>query len=117
MNDNLIIKKRYTFLNKIYYYLVLNGKIIGKAWITKKYRFLFNGLYIKINEEYRRKGYGKEFYKLLTCELGKRGVEEVTIWVNNDSSAVHFFDKVVDRYADRLKFMNKIGFVETLIVE
>lgn len=117
MNDNLIIKKRYSFLNKIYYDLVLNGKIIGKAWITKRYRYLFNGLYIKINEEYRRKGYGKKFYKLLKCELEEHKVGEVTIWVKKDSPAVHFFDKVVDRYADRLKFMNKIGFVETLIVE
>lgn len=112
----LIENKRTT--NRIYYKLYKNNELVGNAWITKKYRYLFNGLYIYIKPTLRRKGYGREFYNLLLQKLSDNDVEMIAIWVNkNNTDGLKFLNKVVCKYADRLKFMNKIGFVETLIEE
>ena len=105
-------------INRIFYNLYKNNELIGNAWITKRYRYLFNGLYLYIKPAFRRKGYGKMFYELLLQKLSDSDVEMIAIWVNkNNTDGLNFLNKVVYKCSDRLKFMNKIGFVETLIEE
>lgn len=78
----LEIKKKYKFLNREYYYLLKDDKIVGKAWITTKTIFLRKGLYIEIIPQMRYKGYGTKFFDLLIGKLSENEVEVVFMWVN-----------------------------------
>lgn len=117
MENTIKIIKKKIVLNRIYYDLILNNEVVGMAWITKKYRYLFNGLYIKLTPRVRHKGYGIKYYELLLIELSNNNVESIIIWVKNNNKYISFFDKAVNRYSDRLKFFNYTGFVEDLIIE
>lgn len=117
MKATIKIIRYKTSFNKIYYNLILDNKIIGNAWITKRYRYLFNGLYIRLDSNVRHKGYGRKYYDLLLTELSKNDIESVVIWVNNSNSSIYFFNKVVDKYSSRLHFLNYTRFIENLIIE
>ncbi len=115
--EKIEIKKKYKFLNREYYYLLKDNKIMGKAWITTKTIFLRRGLYMKIIPQMRHKGYGTKFFDLLIGELSENEVEVVFMWVNkNNKVAINFINKNIGKYEDRFKFLNYEGFSYTIIV-
>jgi len=118
MKDKLMLRKKKSIFGRIYYYLLKNKQCIGHAYIIKKASWFRNGLYIKLIPEERNKGYGSKFYELLINKLAKLEVEFVLIKVNyKNKKAQNFFDKVTDKYTNKLKVFKTIIYQIDLIIE
>lgn len=116
--EKLELKKSCKRFNKQYYDLMLEDKIIGKAWTITKYRSYRDGLYLEIFENMRNKGYGTQFYELLLREVAGKCIEIVWMWIKRENKiAINFMNKNVDPYSDKLQWGNCIVFEENLIVE
>ena len=112
-----IIKKNSTII-RVYYDLSYNGNIIGKAWIRKKESYFRQGLYIYIEPDYRRKGYGTIFYNMLAIEMENKDISFIILKINkHEKIARKFIEKQIDKYDDRFYILNKIIYIHTLILK
>ena len=118
MEDKFLLRKKKSIFGRIYYDLLKNKQCIGNAYIIKKTSSFRNGLYIKLIPEERNKGYSSKFYELLINKLAKLEVEFIFIKVNRkDKKVQDFFDKVTDKYTNKLKVFGNIIYQVDLIIE
>jgi len=112
-----IIKKTST-ITRVYYDLSYNGNIIGKAWIRNKESYFKQGLYIYIEPDYRRKGYGTIFYNMLARKMEDEDISFIILKINKrEKIARKFIEKQIDKYDDRFYLLNKIIYIHTLILK
>ncbi len=115
MKEKFTIKRKRTILNKVYYKLFVNNKTVGYAWVRRKFS-LFRGMYIKINKEYRNKGYGTKFMRLLEYEMTEMDVPEYfAITRRTNMAAIKMIEHNVDKYTNRLGTRSFIAYDITLI--
>lgn len=111
------LQKTYSSISKEHFNLIYKDKIIGKGWIRKKLSYIRKGMYLYIDPDYRKQGYGTIFYNLLAIEMTKKDIDFIILKVNKyDNVAINFLDKQINQYEKRYNFFNKRIFIDTLIV-
>ena len=115
--DKYILQKNNETLKRIYYDLIVDNKIVGHAWITKKlYRLKKKGMDLFIDSQYRRKKYGTKFYHLLACEISRMDIAWIYLIVSKDDKiAINFLNKQITPYDRRIIRGNNIIFEDILI--
>ena len=117
--DKYRLQKSKETLKRKYYNLIVDNKVVGKGWISKKeYKLLFKkGMYIFIEPQYRRNKYGTKFYNLLSCEISSMDITSIYLVVDKeDKIAIEFLNKMTNPYERRMILGNKRIFEDTLII-
>lgn len=116
MEDLKLKRKKKTF-RKIYYDLMLDGKVIGTGWVIRKYRYKEDGMYFEIIPEMRRMGYGYKFGEMLEHELGELEIESYWVFIDKKNiPAIKTFDKIIDRYDEKYFQSHWVVYSKDLIV-
>ena len=117
MKEKFTIKRKRTILNKVYYKLFVNNKTVGYAWVRRKFS-LFRGMYIKINKEYRNKGYGTKFMELLEHKMTEMDVPEYfAITRRTNMAAIKMIENNVDKDTKVFKIGNYLAYEVVLILD
>lgn len=112
------LQKRYSSISKIFFNLIYKDKIVGKGWIRKKFSYIRKGMYLYIEPDYRKKGYGTIFYNLLAIEMSERDIPFIILKVNKyDKKAINFLDKQIYKHEKRYEIFNKRIFIDVLIID
>lgn len=117
--DKYRLQKSKETLKRKYYNLIVDNKVVGKGWISKKeYKLLFKkGMDIFIEPQYRRNKYGTKFYNLLSCEISSMDITSIYLVVDKeDKIAIEFLNKMTNPYERRMILGNKRIFEDTLII-
>ena len=118
MGEYKLIEVRRTF-TKIFYEFRVNEIVVGKGWCRKRKSLYKKTTSIFILPEYRRKGYGTKFLKLILGEATERGIEVAVYKVKQDDEmAITFLTENKEkslRPTITYKFLNQIIFWDELV--
>lgn len=116
--DKYVIKKTRETSKKEFYDLVVDGKVVGNAWITKKeHRLKKKGMEIYIEPQYRRKKYGTKFYKMLCCKISEKDIAWIYLIVDKkDEVAIKFLNSQINKYEPKKIKGSKMIFLDQLII-
>lgn len=65
----------------------------------KKLSYIRKEMYLYIDLDYRKQGYGTIFYNLLAKEMTKKDIDFIILKVNKyDNVVINFLDKQINQY-------------------